>query len=265
MDPWRCIHACSAQNTNAHAGANAYGASRHPAEDESLAMVGDCACHFGEAFQLIRCVSKDHCGWELDAAARWHEHVNRLQGLSASGVQSELLRLGNYALDESVDPRGVPRLPAIENAAKTSGNNGAKPREPEMSRPQQHNTPAWVSRAVKTNTTQAQTSASSPAIKANERQGAGTYALRTPPTPGLLPDRYSMFSAERRQDLAVQVMSSLLELASETERLGEVKADDVRRLLMESVHDVVRQLVPRRGQVMGRPTDAQAQRVKELM
>ena len=83
--------------------------------------------------------------------------------------------------------------------------------------------------------------------------------------PGCMSDRYSILTWERRQDLAVQVMSSLIELASDTGRLSEVIEEDVRKLLTESVRPAIRELVPPRGQVMARPNDGQVSRVANLM
>ena len=207
-------------------------------------------------------------GWEREAAARWSEHLNRLRGVSASGVQRELLRLDNNGVDQSVDSRGDPRVPVSATAVDFLCDGHARNDPHELRRVRMDNTPAWVSRQRTNDGSKRQVFTDMPPplaipptrIGGSERQSACRTAKGA-----MRPDRYSAFPWECRQDLAVQVMSSLLEISSETGRLGEVVAEDIRRLLMDSAHAVIRDLVPPHGQVMHRPSDDEVRQVSELM
>ena len=215
------------------------------------------------------------CGWEREAASSWREHCRRLRGSSASGVQRELLRLGNLKLDQGVDAHGIPRVPESTPALEL-GPLRRHDRDPQLvhrsNRVRQDNTPAWVreraerGKPVRIVTDMPPPTASPPLrIRNKERQGAGSTVPAATHPPGYLSDRYSILPWERRQDLAVQIMSSLIEISSDTGRQGEIIAEDVRQLLTESAHPIIRELVPPRGQVMARPNDGQVSRVNELM
>ena len=201
------------------------------------------------------------CGWEREAAARWSEHLNRLQGASATGVQRELLRLGNKDVNQRDDSRSYQQAVPTSTGVNVSHSG----------RVRQDNTPAWVvkQRNAKEGKKRVYTDmpprVAPPRPSETKRQGACGDPTGVRNKRAAADDRYFLFSWERRQDLAIQVMSSLLELASDTGRLGEVVADDVRNLITGSVHSVVRDLLPPRGQVMQRPTDEQARKLKELM
>ena len=177
------------------------------------------------------------CVSEREAVAPWSEHARRIRGASASGVQRELLRLENIHLDQGVDGDGIPRV--LVSVQRTS---------------RQDNTLAWVHHRADENAsirvvTDMPPPASRSSMTTTRRQGAAFEVA----------DRYAIFPWKRRQDLAIQVMSSLLDLASETGRFEEIFADDVCNLLMESVHVVVSDLVPSRGKIMGHPLSIQTQ------
>ena len=91
------------------------------------------------------------CGWEREAATRWREHVNRLQGCSAGGIQRELLRLGSLNMTQSVS------MVWHSNSTGVNDRRGRRcvlEQPSHLSRGRMDNTPAWVSRQTPTRTGQ---------------------------------------------------------------------------------------------------------------